>query len=146
MFFLHIIAVNYVAMTVWALNINCLRLPPLCCWSPLNGTLYTDAICHSYTLSSCIWSSAKSSSLLTATSFKTPISSKWHFECEGRGNFYLLISFEIIKHSVFLQPLFILERLTEHTPVFIAVPSDTFTAGNCLSQPNSSTSSSDKLH
>lgn len=47
-----IIAGNYAAVTVWALNINCLRLPPLCCWSPLNGTLYTDAICPSYLLSS----------------------------------------------------------------------------------------------
>ena len=90
-FLLHIIAVNYIAVTVWTLNINCLRLPPLCCWSPLNGTLYTGAICHTYLLSSHICSPANSCSLISASLFSTPISTKWHFECEGRSNSYLLI-------------------------------------------------------
>lgn len=87
-----IIAVNYIAVTVWTLNINYLRLPPLCCWSPINETLYTDAICHSYLLSFHIWFHAKSSSLLSASMFKTPILTKRHFKCEGRGNAYLFIS------------------------------------------------------
>lgn len=51
--FAHTVTVaNYISVTIWTLNINCLRLLPLCCWSPLNGTLYTDTICHSYLLSS----------------------------------------------------------------------------------------------
>lgn len=66
-----IIAGNYAAVTVWTLNINCLRLPPLCCWSPLNGTLYTDAICHSYLLSSRILSTLKK---LAPTTFMLSIS------------------------------------------------------------------------
>jgi len=110
-----VIAVTYNAATVCTLNINCVKLQPLCCRSPLNERLYADAIRHSYVLSSHNRSPAKWNSILTRRYRHADI-----LDEEG-GDLYLFISIEIIRLSVFLQIVFIPEGSAERPPRLVRI-------------------------